>query len=866
MPSVDNLNIVISASSKNANASLNELIKTLKNLKREFNINANSGIKVAKGFTEIEKSTNRTQKSFKGMASAFGKFYANYFLLIRGVKAFGRAITSTSDYLETLNFYQVALNKIGKEGEQLEGTLNKLSGLKIELFEDGTGQIINTGVKNLGLNLEEVTQYMAKLLSVTNSLGLSAEISEASADAFAKLAGDMSSLFNIDYSSAATNLQSGLTGQARALYKYGIDITNATLQTYAYEMGLNKMVSEMTQAEKMQLRMLAILDQSKVAWGDLARTIDSPSNLIRQFKNNVSELAITVGQLFIPIMQKVMPVVNGVTIALKNLMTTIAGFFGVKLDLADAAQGFSDLSEDVLGLEDSLDGVAEAAKKANQQLAKYDELNVISKKDTGSGVGGVGGGIDLTQQILDATEEYNKAWEDAYAQMESRAQQFADKISNILEPVKRLFQNISLGNWFGAGQDVSSIVSGILNTFSEAIASVPWYEVGRNIGDFLAGIKWKEIIGSIGKLIWEAINAGIDLWKGMFDAAPIETAILTGVGLLSFTPLGTIIATKLATALKKGFKGLKGISLFDAKTIMGAGTLAEKFAFMFKILGSISITIGGLVGSVKSFLNMWNEGFSRANQALMVLGVTLTGIGAVVLGAPATVALAIGGIVSAIGTLTIALKDNRDKIDAAWKQLWTNVYNYWKPVVDDIKILTNGLVEWIKNSAIAMMTSSFRGFATSTDKIFVDLKNSIKQTWQDIVTWFKKNVIEPITKAFDSIGNGIKNKVNSISVGSAVRNVTGFATGGFPTKGDLFIANEAGPELVGSMGGRTAVANNDQITSGIRDAAYMGMKQALSETGGNGVNVVIEGEMRNLFKAFIKENNAYRKQTGYSMF
>ena len=86
---------------------------------------------------------------------------------------------------------------------------------------------------------------------------------------------------NIDYADVMGNLQSGLIGQSRALYKYGIDITNATLQTYAYEMGLSKAVSEMTQAEKMQLRLIAILDQSKVAWGDLAnrRKADKENNL-----------------------------------------------------------------------------------------------------------------------------------------------------------------------------------------------------------------------------------------------------------------------------------------------------------------------------------------------------------------------------------------------------------------------------------------------------------------------------------------------------------------------------------------------------------------------------------------------------------
>ena len=47
-----------------------------------------------------------------------------------------------------------------------------------------------------------------------------------------------------------------------------------------------------------------------------------------------------------------------------------------------------------------------------------------------------------------------------------------------------------------------------------------------------------------------------------------------------------------------------------------------------------------------------------------------------------------------------------------------------------------------------------------------------------------------------------------------------FASGGFPDKGQLFLASEAGPEMVGRIGGRTAVANKDQITDGIATAVY----------------------------------------------
>lgn len=74
-------------------------------------------------------------------------------------------------------------------------------------------------------------------------------------------------------------------------------------------------------------------------------------------------------------------------------------------------------------------------------------------------------------------------------------------------------------------------------------------------------------------------------------------------------------------------------------------------------------------------------------------------------------------------------------------------------------------------------------------------------------------------------------------------NVNWYAEGGFPTTGDLFIANEAGPELIGRMGNQTAVANNDQITEGIREAAYAAMTQALSENSqGHKTEVYIGNE------------------------
>ena len=59
--------------------------------------------------------------------------------------------------------------------------------------------------------------------------------------------------------------------------------------------------------------------------------------------------------------------------------------------------------------------------------------------------------------------------------------------------------------------------------------------------------------------------------------------------------------------------------------------------------------------------------------------------------------------------------------------------------------------------------------------------------------------------------NGFKDAIGISSSGK-------FADGGFPDAGELFVAREAGPELVGTIGGRTAVANNNDIVNGIASA------------------------------------------------
>lgn len=110
------------------------------------------------------------------------------------------------------------------------------------------------------------------------------------------------------------------------------------------------------------------------------------------------------------------------------------------------------------------------------------------------------------------------------------------------------------------------------------------------------------------------------------------------------------------------------------------------------------------------------------------------------------------------------------------------------------------------------------------------------------------------------------------AVSSAKNEIQGFSgffeKGGFPTKGSLFVANEAGAELVGNIGGRTAVANNDMIIQGIENASYRGMVRAMSSQSGNKETIAFDFSTANdskIARALVTPMIDELKRQGYKV-
>lgn len=876
-------------------------------------------------------SARRATKSTFSLAAAFGRFYATYFLVIRGIKSLWKSIEGTTDYIEAFNYYTVAFNKVGKEwgkdfeqfgyynaedyaqsfGNRVNELLGKMSGLKVDV--DG-GLISESGMKNLGLNLQEITQYASQLASITNSLGQTGEVTTAISKSMTMLAGDISSLFNVDFSTVATNLQSGLIGQSRALYKYGIDITNATLQTYAYKYGIEKAVSEMSQAEKQQLRLLAILDQSKVSWGDLANTINSPSNMIRQFTNNVKEAGMVLGQLFIPVLQKVLPVINGVVIAIKRLLVSVANLLGIKIDFSSFGQGVSGYNEELEDTADALDKVGTSAKNAKSGVREFDKLKVISTpKSSGSGSGAGGTGIDLTKEIMDATAEYEKVWQEAFDKMQNTALGWADKIEKLLEPVKKLFKDLFNGDFFEAGQDLSGIVTGIFNWMSDAIASVDWYQIGQNIGQFLAGIDWTAVFTSAGNFIGQAITAAIELWKGSFDAAPIETTILTAIGLLKFTGVGDIIWGKISDKLSAK---VLGSSIGIVPTIAIAAVTWEIGFNVGKSLGKALFPEDAeyydnftWFGENGFFDTLKNTDFATLKTAWDDLYKDITDndlyrflTGTMLLPKHSTLddfgdkidwlidkikntkvdmsdtfglSSALINIAPLVGnwfnenvspwftkekwqgmgqTIESSLSEKWTSFTTWWNQ--TGFSSWWKKISEQF-----GLTKW--NKLLENIPTAFRtAFKTAANVAIAPLNlviSGIETMINNAIDLI--NGLMSAARLIPKIGDAVPNNIQHISVGR----IPTFEKGGYvPSRYTMFMAGENGiPEIAGTVGGKTAVAGGVEIT-GIKDAINSTAQQEIALLKQN--NQLLQGILEKEFGITTDQIGIAARQYGQEQF
>ena len=144
--------------------------------------------------------------------------------------------------------------------------------------------------------------------AMASSMGLSEQASASMSTSLTALAADMASFYNVSTEVAQTSLQGVFTGETEALKKFGIVMTQTNLEDFARKMG--KTYDQMSEGEKVLTRYAFVLDATKDAQGDFARTSDGAANTFRVFQESLKELGASLGEQILPIITPIVQALN----------------------------------------------------------------------------------------------------------------------------------------------------------------------------------------------------------------------------------------------------------------------------------------------------------------------------------------------------------------------------------------------------------------------------------------------------------------------------------------------------------------------------------------------------------------------------
>lgn len=860
--------------------------------------------KVSNGFSalpiRIQKLITTTEKYNQTVSQSTGRnqSWANSFGLIQRVfsvatlmrigRLLGSAIDRASEYQETLNLFTVSMGDYGQAAYEYA---QKVSAV-------------------MGIDPAEWMQKQGVFNTIITGFGVAADKAAIMSQNLTQLGYDLSSFYNIGVTEAMQKVQSGISGELEPLRNLGYDLSVARLQQEALNLGIEKSVSDMTQAEKSQLRYHAILTQVTAAQGDMARTLENPANMLRILRAQLELVAREIGNIFIPILTNVLPVCIAVAQAIREIITAIASLFGVTLQTPDWKKSIGSAVSGSGAIEDNMDGAAGAAKKLSAYLAPFDELNVLpdaSSGGSGSGVSAGGGGFDIDPISYDFLGD---AISKNVDKIRAKLEPFVTWVIDHLDDIKNvaLAAGAAFLTWRIVGAFTSDFtkIAGIALTVGGAIEyATNWWNA------FQDGIDWNNLTGML--LGATAAISGLAVAFGPIGAA--VGFIVSGFGMIvasmkEFIETGTLTDQAL-TALSVGILAIgAGISLVTGSWIPAAVAAVAALAtvivvkwddvkalfakagnwFNDNVIIPIADFFSGLWSSISEWaVNTWNNITAPAVAAWAKIKEVFSP--------------AVNWVASLLGNIWKTTKDVFHDVGVLISGLW-----------DITKAIWGKAAAWFNSTVIHPLSQAFtgawNGFASgaktawaAVKQVFSNVASFFKDTfskaWAGIVRVFSiggeifANIRDGILTAFKYVVNKLISGINNVvaipfnGINYALsklraatilgirpfRNLTNIYVpqipylkdGGFLDAGQLFVAREAGPEMVGSIGNRTAVANNDQIVEAVSDGVYRAVAAAMSEGGGrNGGGQVVTAKVngKTLFEVVVEQARSETVRTG----
>lgn len=219
-----------------------------------------------------------------------------------------------------------------KFASDLQESFNKVD----VTFKNSSNEVrdfAKTALKQFGLAEGSALDMAATFGDMATGMGLTTDASADLAKSLVALTGDLASFKNLRADEVFTALTGVFTGETESLKRLGVVMTEHNLKQFAVNQGIQKNIKDMTQQEKIMLRMQYVTQVTANAQGDFARTSGGAANQTRIFREGLKELAANFGQLILPAFTKVVKKLNGFVDGLRNMdadtkkiAITIAGF------------------------------------------------------------------------------------------------------------------------------------------------------------------------------------------------------------------------------------------------------------------------------------------------------------------------------------------------------------------------------------------------------------------------------------------------------------------------------------------------------------------------------------------------------------
>lgn len=733
-----------------------------------------------------------------------------------------KAITESNAYQEDLNLFTASMGQYAKEAQEYAENVGEIMGIDPAKWMRNQG-VFNTLLSGFG-SVADRSYLMSKNLT--------------------QLGYDISSFFNISVEDAMQKLQSGVSGELEPLRRLGYDLSQAKLEQTALTLGIEKSVSAMTQAEKAELRYYAIMTQVTTAQGDMARSLDAPANQLRIFQAQLTQASRAIGNIFIPILQKILPIAIAVLRIVRELADAIAKLFHFKLTEID----YSGVGNLASGAEDAaagFDDATSAAKELKKSVMGFDELNILNGNTaSGAGSAGVSGGSGFDFEL----PEYG-----FLNDVSKQADEVTQKLKNALPWI------LAIGAGLAAWKLGPKLGLDLQKTIGLAVGIFGALTLVQNILDAIVnGVTEENMTG----MIFGMTLAVTGLYVALGPVAGGITAIVSGLAVLA---VAFSDAEKIGWNFQNQMLAIAGILAAG----VGIGILIGSWiplliAMIAALLLSITTSTGhgqelinGVKKTLQGFIDFFAGIFTGDTER------TAKGIEGIFSGLKGIVGSVIDGIRDWLnGLLDWIDKKTNGKLKpliTGIKAIVTAVFGNIKQtvgnIIDDIKTIFSGLIKFISGV-----------FSGDFDKAWEGIKDIFKGIWNTIIDLLNGAIniiikgINWLIKQMNKISFDVPSWVPFVGGKSIGVNISYISENVLPrlAKGAVIPAND---EFLAVLGDQTH-GNNIEAPEGLI------RKIVREESGGSGevhVTIVLDSVTgKKLFETVVRENNAVVRATGAS--